>query len=352
MNLSKQQKEVVQATESKVVVVAAAASGKTTILVERVKHLLSQGADPSKIVMITFTNAAAEEMATRLGRPKGMFIGTIHSYANYLLLSCGMDTSDIIQEQEFDKLISRIEKNTGCIKEVEHLLLDEAQDSNENHFRFLLDVIKPFNYMLVGDWRQSIYRFNGAEPELLLGLTESPFVTTYDLSENYRNGSRILDYAKNIIRNAGYGYSDRSIPMRVEAGRVVEVEFNGHAIAETIKRMGNYKDWFILTRTNDQIDYMCNMLRAVKVPYDTFKRADTTNADLARKMKEDTVKVLTVHTAKGLEANCVVVVGAKFFNTEEKCISYVAATRAKNLLVWARMPNKNKKNYGMNNWET
>jgi DNA topoisomerase-1 len=69
-----------------------------------VQHLLEQGVDPKKIVMITFTNAAAEEMAERLGRPKGLFIGTIHSYANYLLLSNGNETQDLLEEEQFDKI--------------------------------------------------------------------------------------------------------------------------------------------------------------------------------------------------------------------------------------------------------
>ena len=66
-------------------------------------------------------------------------------------------------------------------------------------------------------------------------------------------------------------------------------------------------------------------------------------------MKENTVKVLTIHTSKGLEADNVIVIGAKFYNTEEKCISYVAATRARNLLVWTRTPQKKK--YAVNSWE-
>ena len=350
--LSEQQRQIVEAQESKVLVASCAGSGKTRCLVSRYQYLIKNGEDPSKIVMITFTNAAADEISERLGRPKGVFIGTIHSYANYLLLSNNQDTQNYIVAEQFDKLFDEVQKHPNCIKPINHLLLDEGQDSNEIQFNFMLEVLKPKNWMIFADWRQSVYRWLGANPDQIIDLKNSPFVTTYDLSENYRNGSRILDYAKNIIRNAGYGYSDRSVPMREEVGRVVEVEFNGHAIAQTIKKMGDFKKWFILTRTNDQIDYMCNALRAAKVPYDTFKRADTTNADLAKKMQEDTVKVLTVHTAKGLEADCVVVVGTKFFNTEEKCISYVAATRARNLLVWTRMPNKTKKSYGTSNWET
>ena len=83
MELSTAQKKIVEAKENKIVVVASAAAGKTTVLTQRVRYLLSHGADPTKVVMITFTNAAAEEMAERLGHPKGIFIGTIHSYANY-----------------------------------------------------------------------------------------------------------------------------------------------------------------------------------------------------------------------------------------------------------------------------
>ena len=104
MELSKQQQQIVETNASKVVVIASAASGKTAVLVERVRYLLEHGADSKKVVMITFTNAAAEEMAERLGHPQGLFIGTIHSYANYLLLSNGQDTQDILEAVQFDKL--------------------------------------------------------------------------------------------------------------------------------------------------------------------------------------------------------------------------------------------------------
>ena len=351
MNLSKEQQNVVETTEKKVVVVSAAASGKTTVLVERVKHLLNTGVEPSEIVLITFTNAAAEELAERLGHPKGLFIGTIHAYANYLLLSHGRDTSDILENEQFDRLFGRIKKHPECIKPVKHLLLDESQDSNEDHFEFLLDMVAPENYMLVGDHKQSIYRWNGAHPEYLLNLKDEWDVSAYYLNENYRNGYKILDFARGIISAAGYEYRDPSKPMRGISGRVVDVEYNPHAVAHTIKEYGNYNEWFVLTRTNDQIDEICRHLKAAGVPYDTFKRSELDNKGLAEKMKQDTVKVLTIHTSKGLEANNVVVIGAKFFSIEERCVSYVAATRARNLLVWTRMPQRKKQSFGMSNWE-
>ena len=51
---------------------------------------------------------------------------------------------------------------------------------------------------------------------------------------------------------------------------------------------------------------------------------------------------VTIHTAKGLEADNVVVIGARYRDIEEKCVNYVAATRARNLLVWAYKTNTRK----------
>lgn len=349
MKISKKQDAIIHARESRVVVIASAAAGKTTVLTERVKYLLEQGVNPLKIVVITFTNAAAESLYERVGQVQGLFIGTIHSYANYLLRSAGIDTSDMLDQEQFDLLFPTIKANLHCIKEVEHLLLDESQDSTEVQLDFMLDMVKPKNYMLVGDFRQSIYRFAGAEPDYLLNLSKDPTVQTYDLNENYRNGRRILEYAKYLIGLAGYDYYDHSLAMRPIDGKVVEVEYSPTAIARTIKKMGNYHDWFVLTRTNDQCDEMMRELGREDVPCSTFKRSQLTNKELYHLMDEDKVKVMTIHTSKGLEAPNVVVIGAKFYNIEEKCVSYVAATRARDLLVWARTQPRNRRT--VSSWE-
>ena len=68
MELSELQKEIVETGKENVIVLSAAASGKTRVLTERVRYLLENGADPEKIVVFTFTNAAAEEMKKRIER--------------------------------------------------------------------------------------------------------------------------------------------------------------------------------------------------------------------------------------------------------------------------------------------
>lgn len=347
MELSKIQKKIVESKEPCILVNSCAGSGKTRCLVHRLQHLLNIGVAPSKIVAITFTNAAAEEILERIARPTGLFVGTIHSYANQLLLMGGIDTADILDKEQFDKLFSRIKKHPDCIKEVEYLLLDEGQDSTEQQFEFVLKTVNPKNWMIFSDHRQSIYRFAGATPDYILNLMDSPEVTTYDLTENYRNAPEILDFAKKQIRPLGIDYLDHSVPMREVSGRVITIDYSGEGIATTIKRYvaegkSAYKDWFILTRTNAESEAILKVLARHKIPTDTFKKAQLDNKGLKQKMREDTVKVLTIHTAKGLEADNVVVIGARNRDIEEKCIGYVAATRARNLLVWTFPVNKRK----------
>lgn len=100
MELSKSQNDIVLSDSRNIVVDAAAGSGKTRVLVERVKHLISKGADPNRIVIITYTNKAADELVQRLSSVSGSdkcFIGTIHSYA-YKLLRRNDMTFEIFSE--------------------------------------------------------------------------------------------------------------------------------------------------------------------------------------------------------------------------------------------------------------
>ena len=347
MELSKIQQEIVEAKEKFILVNSCAGSGKTRTLAERVKYLLNNGVRADKIVVITFTNAAAETMMERIGEVPGMQCSTVHSYANRLLLSYGVDTSKVLNDEKFDKLFSLVKKNPGCIQEVEYLLLDEGQDSTAQQFEFMLDMVKPKNWMIFSDHRQSIFRFADANPEHIIQLLNDPDIMVYELNENYRNAPEILRYAQDLIRPLGYDYEDYSIPMRTQRGRIVDVEYSESGLCSTIKRYveegkSKYKDWFVLTRTNAELENMRVALEKAGVPCDTFKKAQLTNKGLSEKMNENTVKVLTIHTAKGLEADNVVVVGARWRDIEERCINYVAATRARNLLVWTRPVSKRK----------
>src|SRR6185437_3193039 len=78
-------------------IIAGAGTGKTTTLAHRVAHLLVRGADPKRILLLTFTRRAAqtmsrraEQIADQVARPSSgparvEWSGTFHAMANRLL---------------------------------------------------------------------------------------------------------------------------------------------------------------------------------------------------------------------------------------------------------------------------
>ena len=56
-------------------VIAGAGSGKTNTLAHRVAHLILEGADPRRILLLTFSRRAAAEMARRVERISRKVLG-------------------------------------------------------------------------------------------------------------------------------------------------------------------------------------------------------------------------------------------------------------------------------------
>ncbi len=87
---NREQLAVVRHGEGHLLVAAGPGTGKTFTLVARLSRLLDEGADPARMVAITFTNRAAEELRERLESSVGtaaeaLFIGTFHAFALHWL---------------------------------------------------------------------------------------------------------------------------------------------------------------------------------------------------------------------------------------------------------------------------
>ena len=343
MQLSELQQQIVNAPEAHIIVLAAAASGKTTVLTERVRKMLRDGVNPADIGVITFTNLAASELKARLGNDykEGMYIGTIHGLANKFLKSRGVNTEKLINEENFDGFFDLLKKYPSCVQHIRNILLDEAQDTSYAEYNFIFDMIDPVTFFVVGDLRQSIYSFKGANPKLFQNLCKSDDVTIYDLNENYRNGANILNFAKKILMKTNL--RDNSVPMR-KGGTVLETTKSLVNLKGWIQRNGEYGDWAILCRTNDEIAMIQTELDKDGIPNVTFKQGRVSREELGELMKANTVKVLTRHSSKGLEFENVIVWAPVWWGGEEMYrVNYVAATRAKNILLWMKDPEKKKK---------
>jgi DNA helicase-2/ATP-dependent DNA helicase PcrA len=94
--LNSAQRAAVTHDDSPLLIIAGAGSGKTNTLAHRVAHLIARGADPRRILLLTFSRRAAAEMTTRAerllaraqlqARATGIgWSGTFHAIANRLL---------------------------------------------------------------------------------------------------------------------------------------------------------------------------------------------------------------------------------------------------------------------------
>ena len=91
-DLNPAQREAVEALDGPVLMLAGAGTGKTKALTSRIVHLLNTGrARPNEILSVTFTNKAAKEMKTRVGKMLGQsiegmpWLGTFHAICVKLL---------------------------------------------------------------------------------------------------------------------------------------------------------------------------------------------------------------------------------------------------------------------------
>lgn len=90
MEWTKEQKAAIEIRDKSLLVSAAAGSGKTAVLVERIKQLIAEGSGGlEEILVVTFTNAAASEMREKIvsalpeqsGRIHKASISTFHAFA-------------------------------------------------------------------------------------------------------------------------------------------------------------------------------------------------------------------------------------------------------------------------------
>jgi DNA helicase II / ATP-dependent DNA helicase PcrA len=151
-------------------VLAGAGTGKTNTLAHRVAHLVLEGADPRRILLLTFSRRAALEMTRRAQRIAGEarlpWSGTFHSIANRLLRRHGArvglgpgfsvldrgDATDLMDlarhELGFSKTEKRFPRKDTCLAIYSHRV------NTQGSLRETLDSAFPW----CGEWQEQLTR--------------------------------------------------------------------------------------------------------------------------------------------------------------------------------------------------
>ena len=368
MKFNESQMSAIKHKNGPMLVLAGPGSGKTATLVERTKNLILQhGINPSNILVITFTKAAANEMKLRCEREMSagpnsarVTFGTFHAiFFMVLKLAYKFDAGNIITDEakhqvmremiaklgldyrdenelvqgifaeismiknsriplehfystqcgedvfrkiyreydaflrkkkliDFDDMLTmtyelftqRPDILKAWQKKYQYILVDEFQDINQIQYDIVRMLAMPENNLfMVGDDDQSIYRFRGSKPEIMLHVPKDyPNVKQIQLDTNYRCQSAVVDASLRLIAQ-----NKERFPKKIKAAREKEQEITFRTfesqrdeilfilkkVDEQIGKGYHLSDIAILFRTNTQPRFLMEQLMAYNVDFKT-----------------------------------------------------------------------------------
>ena len=272
--LSDSQLKIIKDADSKYIVAAAGpGSGKTRVLVHKLASLLLlEDVKHEQLLMLTFSRAAATEFKKRLigligNAANFVEIKTFHSYCFDLLGKIGSldEVEDVVKKAA--EMIENGEVEQGKItKSV--LVIDEAQDMDENEFGLIKALIKQNDDMrviAVGDDDQNIYQFRGSDPKYMRSLIDEFGAVKYEMNENFRSGAEIVALSNFFAKSINNRMKTEPIVSAAGCHAVVTIvrhqsRYMYDAVANDIVNHTITGTACILTSTNDEALQMQGLL--------------------------------------------------------------------------------------------
>ncbi len=367
------QRKAVFANDRFIFLLAGAGSGKTRVIVERIKRLISEKVKPENILAISFTRKSAYVLKKRLSFADDILVTTFHGFCYKMikdlqnieiieeakLIEYGFTKDDLIKievlkrNQKKSLLVNKYQQTLKKENKLDfidleiifnrrlnqdktfkkklnmqykYIFVDEFQDTSV----IQLALIKHFkteanNIFCVGDPNQSIYTFRGASKRVIDEYIKYFKAKIYWLDLNYRSAANIVDLANNLITKNN------------QAFKIKLFSFNKKAGVINIRSFSSFKN-----QAQTILSIIREKLKA------GFKQEQIAiiyrNHYLAKEIKEELEKTyfekiafFTIHQVKGLEFEVVIVIGLEEGNLpmrnaniqEERRLFYVAITRAK-----------------------
>ena len=344
--------------------IAGPGSGKTTVIVNRVKHLVDSGINPQSILVVTFSKDAALEMESRYSKLPGAIYGprfsTIHAFSFLVVRNFygytidnlfteakqyGYVNDQIKSEKvtglkkslDMKKVIANVISELSSFRNVEYgetfktktfrkdkdflaffnsytnykkannlidyddmlflcrdifrshpehlklyqdyyqyLMIDEFQDTSAVQAEILYKLAEPLNNIFIcGDDDQSIYRFRGARPDIMLNFEKQyPGCRVTKLVTNYRSDKAIITAASNLIWHNTVRFDKAIQGNSQDLGMISQIQVADNDVndkmLELIKTNLSHTPLYemaILARTNKEVSSFAKLLSDNNIPF-------------------------------------------------------------------------------------
>jgi len=280
VELDDYQKKAVEYTEKPLVINAGPGAGKTRVIIERVCHLLEDGAIPESMLVITFTNKAADELRERfkkdttldLNTISKMRISTIHSFCRSIL----RDFSDI----PYNLLKRESERNLFFNKHKEEL------------------GFKGPAYLRNFESGQVLKKYD----EFALFEVDSDALISY-IESNFVPSDEYLEYIDEFYRT----HPENQYPSKKEIKRL-NFKCDEYK-ARYLQIAKSYNDWISLMEREHVCDQNYLLIKALEIlsDEDNLKRVDYRNILIDEFQDTDAVQMQIFEILKGISDTYTVV---------------------------------------------
>jgi superfamily I DNA/RNA helicase/CRISPR/Cas system-associated exonuclease Cas4 (RecB family) len=228
LTLDKSQRAAAYSAHTPMLVAAGPGTGKTRTLVGRILHLLGEGVAPDKIVALTFSNKAGEEMRERVERlapdaaPK-IWIGTFHAFGLELLRRYWQEAALPPRARVLDPVdgLFILERH------LPQLSLDYYQNLYEptTHLAAILaaisrakdELVSPGKYAELAGAMLARARRGADAEETSKAERATEVARVYHLYQNYLEREGLLDFGDLIFRTASLLREQETVRAKIQA---------------------------------------------------------------------------------------------------------------------------------------
>lgn len=344
-----------------------AGSGKTMILIYRAQQLAAAARPDQPILVLCFNRALADRIDALLrqrGVDERVQVRTFHSWCQDLVNSYQLYVPDVPdRDAHFRLLADTVEKSieTGFIPGGQYmaLLIDEAHDFEEAWLRLATRMVSTStqSLLVLYDDAQSIYQKKRRQFSLASVGIQAQGRTSI-LKLNYRNTAEILALAstcaQSLLQRGEAAVEDPEalplvqpasagrrgpMPVLISAqGPAEEAQLLAERVAALVAEGVPLNDMAVLFRAKYQMAPLEQALKRAHIAFDSMN----TRAFRRFDWSTPSVKLITLHSAKGLEFPHVFIGGLQALPMKDETLDdavrllYVGMTRATQQLTLSR----------------